>query len=100
MSLETVRPKQAKAVLKNCETWSARIGAAIQRAIALVGWSNKEAAAKVGRDPAQLARWISGTERPQMDALMAVDELRWPLVQCLAALDDQNEVETTIRRRA
>ena len=101
ISLENVRPAMAKADLKNLEAdFKAQIGRAIQRAFSLAGLTQKEAAAALGRDVAQVSRWIAGTERPQMDALFAVEALRWPLIQCLAQLDEQNEVVTAIRRRA
>ncbi len=92
----------AKADLQKLEMsdfW-AEIGKAIQRALSLAGWTQKEAAGHIGRDTAQIARWIAGTERPQFDALFAVEELRWPLVQALAALDAKNEIVITIRRTA
>lgn len=102
-SLEDVAPVMAKADLKKLEAadFRADIGKAIQRALSLAGWSQKEAAGHIGRDAAQIARWIAGTERPQFDAaLFAVEALRWPLVQALAALDEKNEIVTTIRRTA
>ncbi len=74
------------------------IGRAIQRAVALVGWSNKEAAAKVGTNDSQFGKWISGAERPQFDRLFAVDELRQPLVIALAEIAG-SDVETTVRIR-
>ena len=80
--------------------WNARIGGAIQRAVAIVGWSNKEAATKAGVDDAEFGKWLSGGRRPQLDRLFALAELRWPLIQCLAALDEDNEIVTEIRRRA
>ena len=83
----------AKADLKKVEAdFKAQIGGAIHRAFSLAGWSQKEAAARLNRDAAQVARWIAGTERPQMDALFALDELRWPLIQELAKLDAQNQM--------
>ena len=90
----------AKADLTNRENadFRAQIGQAVQRSFSLAGWSIKEASARIGKEPAQVSRWIAGTERPQFDALFAVEELRWPLVQCLARLDEQNEVITEIRR--
>lgn len=101
ISLEHVKPKPAKAELKKLEQpFRALIGAAIQRAISLAGWSQKEAAGVLGVDVAQISRWIAGTERPQFDVLLACEPLRWPLIQCLAQLDDKNEVITEIRRRA
>lgn len=99
-SLEDVTPQMVKADLSFIEPdFKVQIGQAIQRAFSLAGWTQKEAAGKVNRDPAQIARWIAGTERPQMDALFAVEELRWPLIQTLATLA-QAEIYTEIRRRA
>ena len=66
--------------------WNQQIGRAIQRAVALVGWSNKEAAANVGANDAEFGKWLSGNRRPQFDKLFAVEELRWPLVRCLAEM--------------
>lgn len=101
VSPEIGRPVMAKANLRIPETdFKVAIGSAIQRAVALVGWSNKEAAAKVGADDSQFGKWISGAERPQLDKLFAVEELRWPLIQALAVLDARAEVITTIRRTA
>lgn len=98
MSLENVTPTMAKADLMKVENRDFRevIGRSIQRALSLAGWSQKEAAGKIGREPAQIARWIAGTERPQFDALFAVEELRQPLVIALAqAIDDSGVVVTT-----
>ena len=76
------RPRMAKAALRKADTseWREKVGRAIQRAASLVGWSLKELAGAIERDPRQVARWLAGTERPQFDALFAVDVLRWPLV--------------------
>ncbi len=92
----------AKADIRKAETeqWKAHIGGAIQRAMSLAGWSLKEFADRVGRDERQVARWISGAERPQLDTLFAVDGLRQPLIVALAELAGQGvEVETTVRIR-
>src|SRR3990167_7849933 len=98
ISLENVAPKMAKANLNNVENCDFRavIGRAIQRAVSIAGLSQKEAAGKIGREPAQVARWIAGTERPQLDALFSVEELRGPLVISLAeAIEDSGVVVTT-----
>jgi ribosome-binding protein aMBF1 (putative translation factor) len=98
---ESAKAGVAKANLRIPEmNFKRAIGGAIQRAVALVGWSNKEAAAKVGTDDSSFGKWISGAERPQFDRLFAVEELRWPLIQALAQLDEKNEIVTTIRRTA
>ena len=95
----------AKADLRKAEPqpWKAEIGHAIQRAMSLRGWTLKEFAAAVERDPRQCARWIDGSERPQLDVLFAVAELRQPLIVALAEVAGEGvEVQTvvTIRRTA
>lgn len=100
MSLESVSGRMAKVDLKPLENrdFRSEIGRAIERALSIAGLTKKETAAAVGVDQAQLSRWIAGTERPQFDTLMAVDALRWPLIQALASLDERVQVVTEIRR--
>lgn len=76
----------AKADLNPIETWRSSVGQAIHRCFALARLSQKEAAALIGREPAQIARWINGQERPQFDAIFAVDCLRHPLILALAEI--------------
>lgn len=99
--LETARPVMAKADLKkNDRPWREQIGRAIQRTFSLAGVSQKEAAALLDRDQAQIARWTSGAERPQVDALFAVDSLRQPLLLALAELAGEGvDIETVVRIR-
>ena len=76
------------------------IGRAIQRAMTLCGWSLKEFAAAVGRDPRQCARWMDGTERPQLDIVFAVPALHQPVIQAFAELAGAGvEVTTQITLR-
>lgn len=97
------RPTMAKANVQSLDIdWSREIGGAIQRAVALVGWSNKEAAAKVGVDEGEFGKWLSGARRPQLDRLFAVEELRQPLIVSFAELagDDVSiTTQITVRRR-
>jgi len=80
--------------------WREQIGHALQRAFALAGRSQKEIAGLLDRDQAQIARWIAGTERPQIDAIFGVEELRPPMIVALAELaGDSVEVVTEIRVR-
>jgi hypothetical protein len=100
---EHVPFRQAKADLRSVETaWRESVGRAVQRCFSLAGLSNKEAAAALGRDPSQVGKWISGQERPQFDAIFAVEELRGPLVVALSELCSDIDVTTTItlRRRS
>ena len=89
--------------LKNLEDrpWREQIGRAIERAISIAGLSQKEAAALLDRDQAQVARWVSSTERPQLDAIFAVPVLRGPIVIALAELSQDIDVVTqiTVTRR-
>lgn len=66
--------------------WPVQLGRAIQRAVSLLGWSQKEAAARVNVDEREFAKWLSGERRPQFDKLFAVPELQRPLVIALASL--------------
>ena len=99
--LADLQPRMAKADLRKAETVNYReqIGQAIQRATSLIGWTLKELAGHVNRDPRQVARWIAGQERAQLDVLWEVEELRGPLVLALAELSQQAEVVTTISLR-
>lgn len=95
-----------KAGLKKLEnsgsTHRVQVGALIDRARNLLGWSKKELAAAVKRDEAQVNRWIAGTERAQWDALIAVEELRGPLTIAQAEIAAGVEVmwEIRVRRKA
>jgi hypothetical protein len=72
------------------------IGRAIDAARLSLGWNLDEFSQHVHRDQRQLARWMSGVERPQFDALFAVEALRAPLVIALAGLSSDIRVTTTI----
>lgn len=92
-ALDAIRPQMAE-----IGPWRVALGRAIQRTFALAGVSQKEAAALIERDQAQIARWIAGSERPQMDAIFAVDALRQSLVVALAELAGAGvEIETVVR---
>jgi len=98
--------RMAKADLKNVDVClRAGIGRCIERARKSLGWSQKELKAAIEqataapRDIAQLSRWEAGKERPQLDVLFAVVELRGPLVIELARLSDAVDVFTTIMIR-
>lgn len=97
-----IRPRMAKADLRKAEddAWKAGVGRAIERTKGLSGLTLKEFADAVQRDERQVARWISGAERPQVDAIFAVASLRQHLIVALAELAGAGvEVETTVRIR-
>lgn len=99
--LEMPSPVMAKADLKNLETsWRQQVGRAVARAFSIAGLSQKEAAGLIGRDPGQVGRWFTGVERPQFDAILAVQVLRTPLVEAIAELAGEDvEIETVVRVR-
>jgi len=87
------------------EEWRA-IGSCLDEARRFVGWTVDRLAQELGdgvkpRDSKQVARWIRGDERPQVDVIFGVRALRQPFVIALAKLADC-EIQTvvTIRRTA
>jgi DNA-binding transcriptional regulator YiaG len=91
-----LRKAMAKADLRKPEPWREHVGQAIDRCRLMCGLSLKEFADAVGRDERQVARWMTGTERPQFDALFTVEALRAPLIIALAALAEDAQIVTTI----
>lgn len=75
---EIGRPVMAKAELRFPEIreFRSEIGQCVDRARRTLGWNLDEFAQRCGtdRDPRQVARWCAGTERPQFDVLLAIDE--------------------------
>jgi hypothetical protein len=104
--LPEISGPMAKADLRKTEMvdWRRLVGGAIERMQSLCGLSLKELSEVVGRDERQIARWIAGTERPQLDALFAAETLRQPLVVALAELAQNDGIEIVteirVRRRA
>lgn len=85
LRLRTDIPRRmAKATLPKQE--NADAGRAIARAQQLRGWSLKEFADAAKRNERQLARWMDGTEHPQLDTLFAILPFRQPLIQALAEI--------------
>lgn len=102
--------KRAKAFLRKPESREvaipdaamARVGATVERARNLRGWSLQELAREAGnRNERQIARWIKGLERTQFDVLFAIKDARWcnALVVAIAELACGVEIDTVIRLR-
>lgn len=77
----------------------AEIGACLDFARRFLGWSIDQLAAELQRDSKQVARWIRGEERTQVDVVFAVEPLRQPFIVALAKWA-ACEVETIVRMRA
>jgi hypothetical protein len=75
-------------------------GQCLDKARLALGWNLDELADHLGRrDPRQIARWISGAERVQLDAVIAVAPLLDAFVIALASLSPRIETVTEIRVR-
>ena len=73
-------------------------GRAITRALGLLGWNADRLSRELDRDHRQVGRWISGEERPQIETLWDIKELRQPLVLALAEIAEA-EVEMVVHVR-
>lgn len=78
-----LRMAKAKVIGDDVDRMKA-VGVAVFQAMTACGWGVKELAAKVGRDEAEVSRWLSGVRRPQFDLLFAIDEMQEPLIVSLA----------------
>lgn len=95
--------RMASATLPKGETRDFRadlrlIGECLDEARRVVGWTVDQLAAELKRDSKQVARWIRGEERTQVDAIWSVVALQQPFVIALAKRA-QCVVETVIRAR-
>ena len=99
--LAAIKPKPVQARLD----FRVAIGKSIQRAIAVAGWSNKEAAGRIwphldiDTSQAKLSKYIAGTETPKFELLLDVEELRWPLIESLALISDACQMVSGFYRR-
>ncbi len=100
--LEALRPQMAKAVQK-IEIRREQVGQLVARCFELAHLTQKEAAALLDRDQAQVARWCNGQERAQFDALLGVPVLaKWLPVAVAESVGEDVEVmmTVTVRRTA
>ena len=95
-----IRPEMLKAgrVKPEMRRYWAEIGACLDEARRVVGWTLDQLAGEVKRDPRQVRRWLAGEEQTQLAAVFSVASLRQPFVIALARLADC-EVITEIRVR-
>lgn len=69
------------------------------KSAACSGMTLKEFAAALGKNESQVRRQIEGKERPQIEAVFAVEKFQGPLVIALARLASGTEVDTVIHVR-
>jgi DNA-binding transcriptional regulator YiaG len=102
-----LRPTMAKADLRKAENWL-HIGQAIDRVRSMHHLSLKEFADALStddqpRDERQVAKWIEGKERPQLDVVFAVPTFRASVVIALAEMagaDIEVTTHISVRRTA
>lgn len=102
LSSDLGRKPMAKAELpdvRNADNadFRALSGRCLDRARLALGWNLNELADALGRrDPRQVARWIAGTDRLHLDAVLAVPALHAQFVIALATIAEDIAVTTTI----
>lgn len=91
----------AKADLRKTENevFYARLGGCMAEVMHVFGLTLKEFAAQLGKNESQLRRQIEGKERPQIEAVFAVERFQGPMVIALARLASGVEVDTVIHIR-
>ena len=91
--------KMLKAHLPKGESDDAlkEIGECLDFARRDAGWTVDQLARELKRDAKQIARWMRGEERTQIDTVFKVPQLRKPFVIALARLVGECEEETTLR---
>lgn len=97
-------PERAKGMAKahpvKPEQTHAAMGAVVALTRKLSHLNLDEFAQRCGKDPRQIARWESLTERPQIEAVWAVSEFQPLVLEAMAALAScRVETETVIRIR-
>lgn len=75
------------------------IGACLDVVRREAGLNLDEFSLALGKNPRQVARWIQGSERPQIESVFAVVRFRSALVIALARLAEDIDVTTTITVR-
>ena len=103
--LVTEKPrKQAKADLKDVRKaeieglWG-KWGGCIDEVRGVFRLTLKEFAAELGKDERQVARWIAGQERPQIEVVFAVERFQGVMLIALARSASDVEVNTVIHVR-
>lgn len=93
--------KVAAAGIRKADTerYYASLGACMEEVRCVFGLSLKEFADALQKDERQLKRQIDGGDRPQLEAVFAVERFRAPLVIALAKLAADVDVVTTITVR-
>jgi len=93
------RGKQAKSLIQKSDKTHALLGQCMEDTRIAAGLNLDEYAHAIGKDPSQVKRQIEGKERPQIEAVFAVERFQVLLITAMAKRIGQIEVETVIRIR-
>lgn len=95
------RAKTAKADLRKSEIdpYYAQLGGVLRAVQHAFGLTLQEFAHELGKNESQVRRQMEGMERPQIEAVFAVQRFQGPLVIALARLATGIEVDTVIHVR-
>jgi len=93
--------RMAKAHLRKSEIdpLHARLGGCMRAVQHVFGMTLQEFAAALGKNESQIRRQMDGHERPQIEAVFAVERFQGPLVIALARLAVGVDVDTVIHVR-
>lgn len=99
--LSDVTGKMAKASIRKTDTEGLyqALGAAMCEVMRAMGLSLKEFACELGKDERQIHRQMEGKDRPQLEAVFAIERYRGPMLIALARLSADVDVVTEIRVR-
>lgn len=76
-----------------------KLGACIAEVMRFSGLSLEEFAFALKKDERQIARQMQGRERPQLEAVLAVDRFQGPMIVALARISQGVEVDTVLHIR-
>lgn len=98
------RAKQAKASLPDVrkaeiERLWVKWGGCIDEVRGVFRLTLQEFAGEIGKDERQVSRWIAGQERPQIEAVLAVERFEGPMLIALARIASGVAVDTVIHIR-
>lgn len=92
--------KMAKAALQKSENGvRVLLGQCMNDVRIAAGMNLDEFSHRLGKNPSQVKRMMSADERPQIEAVLGVEEFQVLLVTALAKRIGQIEIETVIRIR-
>ena len=92
------RARMAKASVRKSDNPHAEMGAVVKAVRKASGLNLDEFAVEIKKDPRQVKRWEAAEDRPQIEAVYAVDAFKPLVLEAMARQNGQQvTVETVIR---